>query len=105
VVLAVAAFAAVVSFSHIHDLGRAHGQSGTAARLLPLSADRLILAASLVLLHEAHNGRPVPALARGEVSGIRRIRKEMHLGQPRAHQVREHLTALAPETADSSGRG
>jgi hypothetical protein len=27
-------------------------------------------------------------LARSEVPGIRRIRKEMHLGQPRAHQVR-----------------
>ena len=28
VVLAVAAFAAVVSYSHIYDLGRVHGQSG-----------------------------------------------------------------------------
>jgi hypothetical protein len=53
VVVAVAAFAAVVSYSHIYDLGRAHGQDGTAARLLPLSVDGLILAASLVLLHEA----------------------------------------------------
>jgi Protein of unknown function (DUF2637) len=64
VVTAVAAFAAVVSFSHIYDLGRVHGQSGTAARLLPLAVDGLILAASLVLLHEARNGRPAPALAR-----------------------------------------
>ena len=64
VVLAVAAFAAVVSYSHIYDLGRAHGQSGTAARLLPLSVDGLILAASLVLLHEARNRREAPALAR-----------------------------------------
>ena len=53
VVLAVAAFAAVVSYSHIYDLGRAHGQSGTAARLLPLSVDGLIVAAGLVLLHAA----------------------------------------------------
>lgn len=64
VVLAVAGFAAVVSYSHIFDLGAAHGQSGTAARLLPLSVDGLILATSLVLLHEARNGRPAPALAR-----------------------------------------
>jgi peptidoglycan/LPS O-acetylase OafA/YrhL len=64
VVTCVAAFAAVVSYSHIYDLGRAHGQSGTAARLLPLSVDGLILAGSLVLLHEARNRRPVPALAR-----------------------------------------
>lgn len=35
VVCAVAGFAAVVSYSHIYDLGHAHGQDGTAARLLP----------------------------------------------------------------------
>jgi hypothetical protein len=39
VVTAVASFAAVVSYSHIYDLGRVHGQAGTAARLLPLSVD------------------------------------------------------------------
>jgi hypothetical protein len=64
VVLAVAGFAAVVSYSHIYDLGHSHGQDGTAARLLPLSVDGLILAASLVLLHEARNGRAAPGLAR-----------------------------------------
>jgi hypothetical protein len=64
VVCAVAAFAAVVSYSHIYGLGRVHGQDGTAARLLPLSVDGLILDASLVLLHEARNGRDAPRLAR-----------------------------------------
>jgi Protein of unknown function (DUF2637) len=64
VVCAVAALAAVVSYSHIYGLGQDHGQDGTAARLLPLSVDGLILAASLVLLHEARNGRDVPRLAR-----------------------------------------
>ncbi len=64
VVCAVAFFAAVVSYSHIYGLGRVHGQDGTAARLLPLSVDGLILAASLVLLHEARNGRDAPGLAR-----------------------------------------
>jgi hypothetical protein len=64
VVCAVATFAAVVSYSHIYGLGREHGQDGTAARLLPLSVDGLILAASLVLLHEARNGRDAPRLAR-----------------------------------------
>ena len=63
-VCAVAAFAALVSYSHIYGLGREHGQDGTAARLLPLSVDGLILAASLVLLHEARNGREAPGLAR-----------------------------------------
>jgi hypothetical protein len=64
VVAAVAAFAAVVSYSHIYDLGRGHGGSVLAARLLPLSVDGLILAMSLVMLHEARNARPAPALAR-----------------------------------------
>jgi hypothetical protein len=63
-VVAVAAFAAVVSYSHIYDLGRAHGQAGVAARLLPLSVDGLILAASLVMLLEARAGRTAPVLAR-----------------------------------------
>jgi hypothetical protein len=64
VVCAVAAFAAVISYSHIYGLGRVHGQDGTAVRLLPLSVDGLILAASLVLLHEARNDRDAPRLAR-----------------------------------------
>ena len=64
VVLAVAAFAAVVSYSHIFDLGHLHGQDGTAARLLPLSVDGLIAAASFVMLHAARNKLPVPLLSR-----------------------------------------
>jgi hypothetical protein len=34
-------------------------------------------------------------LARGEVPGVRRIRREMHVGQPKAQQVRDYLTGLA----------
>lgn len=49
----VAAIAAIVSYSHIYALGRAHGGTGTAARLLPLSVDMLILVGELMLLHEA----------------------------------------------------
>jgi len=64
VVLAVASFAAVVSYSHIYALGHHHGQDGTAARLLPLSIDGLIAAASLVMLHASRNSLPVPRLAR-----------------------------------------
>jgi Protein of unknown function (DUF2637) len=48
----VAAIAAIVSYSHIYDLGRAHGGTGVAARLLPLSVDMLILVGELMLLHE-----------------------------------------------------
>ncbi len=64
VVLAVAAFAAIVSYSHIFELGRQHHQDGTAARLLPLSVDGLIAAASLVMVHAARKKLPVPQLAR-----------------------------------------
>lgn len=49
----VAAIAAIVSYSHIYDLGIAHGGSGIPARLLPLSVDMLILVGELMLLHEA----------------------------------------------------
>ena len=48
-----AAIAAIVSYSHIYALGREHGGSGVAARLLPLSVDMLILVGELMLLHEA----------------------------------------------------
>jgi hypothetical protein len=59
-VVAVAGFAAVVSYSHFYDLGRALGQDGTSARLTPLSVDLLILASSLVLLWAARNNVQVP---------------------------------------------
>ena len=36
----VAAIAAIVSYSHIYDLGRAHGGTGVPARLLPLARAR-----------------------------------------------------------------
>lgn len=64
VVTGVAGFAAVISYSHIKDLGASHGQTGAADALLPLSVDGLIVAASLVMLHEAQHGRKAPVLAR-----------------------------------------
>lgn len=63
VVTAVASFGAVVSYTHIYTLARSHGQSALDARLLPLSVDGLILAASLVLLYEARKGRGQPVRA------------------------------------------
>jgi hypothetical protein len=42
-------------------------------------------------------------LARGEVPGIRRIRKEMKVGQPRAQQVREYLAALTGSGPTNKG--
>lgn len=64
VVVTVTIFAAIVSYSHIYYLGHTHGQDGTAARLLPLSVDGLILASGLIMLYEARNGRDAPTLAR-----------------------------------------
>jgi hypothetical protein len=49
----VAGIAAVVSYSHIYDLGRLHGGSGAPGRLLPFSVDMLIVVGELMLLHEA----------------------------------------------------
>jgi len=44
-------------------------------------------------------------LARGEVPGVRRIRKELHVGQPKAQQVRDYLTGLANGHGYASGGG
>ena len=48
---------------HLRPGPRARPGRHSGARLLPLSVDGLILAASLVLLHEARNDRDAPALA------------------------------------------
>ena len=40
-------------------------------------------------------------LADGKVPSVRRVRREMHLGQPRAQQVQAYLTELA----SSNGHG
>jgi len=62
VVTAVAGFAAVISYGHIYGVALHNGQTELASVLLPLSVDGLILAASLVLLHEAQQARPAPLL-------------------------------------------
>jgi hypothetical protein len=53
VVLAVAAIAGIVSYSHIQTLALSHGYTPATAGLLPLSVDGLILAASLALANGA----------------------------------------------------
>ena len=63
-VLAVAVVAGIVSFSHIETLALAHGYTLGTARLLPVSVDGLIVAASLACLTEAR--------ARGEASRLSR---------------------------------
>ncbi|TMQ86138.1 DUF2637 domain-containing protein [Actinomadura soli] len=63
-VVAVAAVAALISYSHALDLVRSHGETGATARLVPFTVDGLIWAASMVILDAHRHHRPVPALAR-----------------------------------------
>jgi hypothetical protein len=60
---AIAVIAAVVSYQHVHDVVRAHGESPLAAALIPLSVDGLILVSSLTLLADRRASRPRSALA------------------------------------------
>ncbi|MEU8342405.1 DUF2637 domain-containing protein [Spirillospora sp. NPDC048832] len=62
-VAAVAAVAALISYAHMLDLVRTHGETGATARLVPFTVDGLIWAASMVILDASRRGRPVPALA------------------------------------------
>lgn len=59
----VAAIAAVISYRHAYHLVHAHGETGTTARLVPLTVDGLIWAASMVILDTRRRAQPVPALA------------------------------------------
>jgi Protein of unknown function (DUF2637) len=63
-VVGVAAVAAVASYEHAYALVRAHGEAGWTGRLVPLTVDGLVYASSMVMLHSARRGTPVPALAR-----------------------------------------
>jgi hypothetical protein len=58
-----AAVAAVASYEHAWALVRAHGETGWAARLVPLAADGLTYANSMVTLYSAPE-MLVPVLAR-----------------------------------------
>jgi hypothetical protein len=64
VVCSVATVAATVSYRHLYDLARGHGETGITALALPLTVDGLIVAASLVMLHAARHDVRVPLLAR-----------------------------------------
>jgi hypothetical protein len=63
-VLAVAGIAAYVSYWHAYAVVRAHGETGTTARLEPATIDGLVYASSMVVLYAARHRVPVPSLAR-----------------------------------------
>jgi hypothetical protein len=59
VAVLLAAWAFIVSYSHIYDLGLAHAQHGIAAKGMPLTVDLLIVAASLVVwMQKREDARP-----------------------------------------------
>ena len=62
-VLAVAGVAAIISYQHAYELIRSRGESGVTARLLPFTVDRLIWAASMVVLDASRRNQRVPHLA------------------------------------------
>ena len=64
VVVALGAIAAVISYRHAYTLAVQHGETGTTALLVPVTADGLLLVAGLVMLDAARRGVPAPALAR-----------------------------------------
>ena len=57
-------------------------------------------------LHPAEAEPFADELARGEIPTIRRIRDELHVGQPKAQEIRARLSALArtPGGGDHHGR-
>jgi len=61
-VIAVATMAAVISYHHAYELVVAHGESGPTARLVPLTVDGPISAASMVMLDANRRHQPVPEL-------------------------------------------
>jgi hypothetical protein len=62
-VLAVAVIAAIISYQHAYELIRVHGETGFTARLLPLTIDGLIWAASMAILDASRKNQHVPRLA------------------------------------------
>lgn len=73
-VLAVATFAFVQSYTHVFYLGQTHHQTGASLRMLPLSVDWLMFAAGLAMLHLGRKGirHPLPraALALGATATL-----------------------------------
>ncbi|MFL6053304.1 MAG: DUF2637 domain-containing protein [Actinoallomurus sp.] len=63
-VMAVAVIAAIISYRHAYELVATHRESGPTARLVPLTVDGLIWAASMVMLDAKRRHQPVPALAK-----------------------------------------
>jgi hypothetical protein len=68
-VVAVAVVAAIISYQHAYELVRAHGESGTTARLLPSPVDGPIWAASMLVLDASRRDQPVPCLAAWSLGG------------------------------------
>jgi Protein of unknown function (DUF2637) len=53
-----------ISYRHAYELVTTYGETGLTARLLPLTVDGLILAASMLILDASRRHQRVPPLAR-----------------------------------------
>lgn len=62
-VIGVAGVAAIISYRHAYELVHTNGESGATARLVPLTVDGLIWAASMVILDANRRSTRVPPLA------------------------------------------
>jgi hypothetical protein len=74
-VAALAGLAGAISYGHMHQLARLHGQAGWYAHAFPLSVDGIEVVASLVLLADRRAGRrsgwlPWAALAVGTAGSL-----------------------------------
>jgi hypothetical protein len=67
-VIAVAAVAATVSYAHVLELTRSHGENDLTARLIPFTVDGLIWAASMVILDAGRRAAPAPPLAKASLA-------------------------------------
>ena len=59
-VAGVAGVAAIISYRHAYELVSTHGETGLTARLIPLTVDGLIVAASMLILDASRRNRPGP---------------------------------------------
>jgi hypothetical protein len=57
--LAVAGVAAIISYRHAYELVSVHGVTGLTARLIPLTVDELIMAASMLILDANRRNQPL----------------------------------------------
>lgn len=98
-VIVVAVVAATISYAHILELTRSHGEDGLTARLVPITVDGLIWAASMVVLAAGRRGRPAPTLARWSLTAGIMATVSANVAHGAAHGVIGALVSAWPALA------